>query len=97
MLLSDMVSDGYFNPRSREGSDARRRSPGLCRTNFNPRSREGSDLPASSFMSYWLAFQSALPRGERRCVYSSMTASFYFNPRSREGSDGYNAPLSTVL
>lgn len=33
-----------FNPRSREGSDARRRSSCSGRMHFNPRSHEGSDL-----------------------------------------------------
>ena len=33
----------YFNPRSREGSDAEVKRLGYKAFNFNPRSREGSD------------------------------------------------------
>ena len=41
--MSDDVPGGYFNPRSREGSDRLRRTL-LCPCRyFNPRSREGSD------------------------------------------------------
>ena len=36
--------DSYFNPRSREGSDHRKRHRRRCILYFNPRSREGSDL-----------------------------------------------------
>ena len=34
---------GYFNPRSREGSDVKIGHASTCRSDFNPRSREGSD------------------------------------------------------
>ena len=39
-----MVSDGYFNPRSREGSDYSFIFQEPVFVNFNPRSREGSDV-----------------------------------------------------
>ena len=34
----------YFNPRSREGSDAKCNDLSNLILNFNPRSREGSDF-----------------------------------------------------
>ena len=34
-----------------------------------------------------MAFQSTLPRGERRLVSLQATGQVYFNPRSHEGSD----------
>ena len=57
--------NGYFNPRSREGSDGK-----VCRfvkssSHFNPRSREGSDLDDPGYLSTSSKFQSTLPRGER--------------------------------
>ena len=45
LVFSSLVySPEYFNPRSREGSDARICVPLLHRRYFNPRSREGSDF-----------------------------------------------------
>ena len=38
----------YFNPRSREGSDAAIPDTIVSRVDFNPRSREGSDQQRSS-------------------------------------------------
>ena len=37
----------YFNPRSREGSDAARMHFKWEERDFNPRSREGSDLSST--------------------------------------------------
>ena len=39
----DFFRYGYFNPRSREGSDVCRFSSLSRQNDFNPRSREGSD------------------------------------------------------
>ena len=54
---------------------------------FNPRSREGSDEALLAYISRWLAFQSTLPRRERRSHRPTSAATHDFNPRSREGSD----------
>ena len=54
---------------------------------FNPRSREGSDAPFFAVRGDYQAFQSTLPRGERRLSGGSGHWQTYFNPRSREGSD----------
>ena len=51
----------YFNPRSREGSDAWSGMPGGSCTDFNPRSREGSDSKAGFLPMLVKTFQSALP------------------------------------
>ena len=55
--------------------------------NFNPRSREGSDRQPSEHWRFRQAFQSTLPRGERRGVGGTLIIQDNFNPRSREGSD----------
>ena len=56
----------HFNPRSREGSDLRRRCKSCPDTHFNPRSREGSDFAATASDYQFRIFQSTLPRRERR-------------------------------
>ena len=57
-------------------------------SNFNPRSRVGSDLIPGAVPAQVLAFQSTLPRRERRRgSRSRFQCAAYFNPRSREGSD----------
>ena len=91
MLSVPLVSNttAYFNPRSREGSDAAGLHTAAPVRHFNPRSREGSDVPqdlhllsalcisihapakgATGSLSrapmMWQAFQSTLPRRERR-------------------------------
>ena len=78
----------YFNPRSREGSDA------FCSQqfaklhfDFNPRSREGSDALHQCKAHNQQIFQSTLPRGERRISLMYFYVHRNFNPRSREGSD----------
>ena len=38
-------------------------------------------------MQIWKVFQSTLPQGERRLVWSGITGILNFNPRSRKGSD----------
>ena len=55
----------YFNPRSREGSDALFPVGGFVFDHFNPRSREGSDLTSLVIGSQQDVFQSTLPRRER--------------------------------
>ena len=56
-----LISQSYFNPRSREGSDRIVPSRTMFRWNFNPRSREGSDRGTSFGFSIPPAFQSTLP------------------------------------
>ena len=51
----------YFNPRSREGSDPRRKAHSLPLTDFNPRSREGSDDRRGRGLRLAAEFQSTLP------------------------------------
>ena len=75
-----------FNPRSREGSDNRKRShiDGVGISIRAPARGAtiacGNDNPIS-------LFQSALPRGERPDPPEVLHPFSYFNPRSREGSD----------
>ena len=56
----------YFNPRSREGSDIDFQLYIRTFVDFNPRSREGSDSLRPFLTLGTSAFQSTLPRRERR-------------------------------
>ena len=75
-----------FNPRSREGSDI---------TTGATLAEIGISIRAPARGATWTLterrrsniFQSALPRGERRCTRLSARDFDNFNPRSREGSD----------
>ena len=77
----------YFNPRSREGSDANSLKSMANIANFNPRSREGSDRTDSKTQMEYLNFNPRSREGSdnRSAGMSSRTKNF--NPRSREGSD----------
>ena len=85
-VLYYLILLGYFNPRSREGSDVVLVWLWCVLLYFNPRSREGSDV-----VLVWLwcviVFQSTLPRRERPIHVPAIVWLYYFNPRSREGSD----------
>ena len=59
-----------FNPRSREGSDVCLAADNGRLHHFNPRSREGSDNAVVTRKIWVQAFQSTLPRRERRCRLS---------------------------
>ena len=57
-----------FNPRSHEGSDRGNLPDDFVQLYFNPRSHEGSDGFPRRPMIPRSAFQSTLPRGERRII-----------------------------
>ena len=63
--VRDARAGACFNPRSREGSDPTPYTLHLYGHCFNPRSREGSDTTRLKRTAR-SAFQSTLPRGERR-------------------------------
>ena len=83
----ELVVERYFNPRSREGSDAR------CKRRLTRDRKFQSTLPrgerrCEDHVNLMInEFQSTLPRGERQCNIAVVELDFYFNPRSREGSD----------
>ena len=57
---------GRFNPRTREGCDARHHGPVRAgRHGFNPRTREGCDPYSALMVGSTAAFQSTHPRGVR--------------------------------
>ena len=89
------TATGYFNPRSREGSDFSSLSSKVSfTTDFNPRSREGSDFCRQFSSSILLQFQSTLPRRERPVNVDYCNCNYHhFNPRSREGSDLFHISL----
>ena len=61
------------------------------RFHFNPRSREGSDHASMCIATWFLTFQSTLPRRERPKNHKGLaSAGAHFNPRSREGSDPFS-------
>ena len=85
------VNPVYFNPRSREGSDRKsRRSRPITAISIHAPARGATrsyPIPSVRF-----AFQSTLPRGERRRrLWKMRCRSINFNPRSREGSDAQGA------
>ena len=77
----------HFNPRSREGSDARYagRSPYMCY--FNPRSREGSDGNPDFSGICSRHFNPRSREGSDGAGADDSSGKSNFNPRSREGSD----------
>ena len=77
----------YFNPRSREGSDALRTWQGIPVMYFNPRSREGSDKCSSGLPGGIIISIHAPAKGATLIIASLSPTVFDFNPRSREGSD----------
>ena len=72
-LTRGMLQVHDFNPRSREGSDDGTQLSVRYGCYFNPRSREGSDQSHKPRTAILQAFQSALPRGERRCTSSGIS------------------------
>jgi len=67
---ADLWPARRFNPRSRGGSDTTLGILVGSLISFNPRSRGGSDSNIKLLFSYRVAFQSALPRGERPVLAS---------------------------
>ena len=77
-----------FNPRTREGCDARAISQAREKRDFNPRTREGCDGYSQNSDVAAIIFQSTHPRGVRRLVLPLLCQKeFDFNPRTREGCD----------
>ena len=80
---------GYFNPRSREGSDIMTQSTfGKREISIHAPARGATVL--TTLMLIQTLFQSTLPRGERLKVHEGDADATDFNPRSREGSDDYD-------
>ena len=80
---------GRFNPRSREGSDARTSTTPERSVCFNPRSREGSDVGAIVQKFVFRVSIHAPARGAT-AMQGRQRSRSCFNPRSREGSDAAN-------
>ena len=76
-----------FNPRAREGRDARPTCSLSEARSFNPRAREGRDFvrPLRHFRQN--LFQSTRPRGARHRPGRRAATNSSFNPRAREGRD----------
>ena len=83
----------YFNPRSREGSDAAGLHTAAPVRHFNPRSREGSDVPQDLHLLSALCISIHAPaKGATWQAVRSRRVS-HVNPRSREGGDERPAQL----
>ena len=87
-----MCRDGtvgrYFNPRSREGSDAFLLAVLAVKdVDFNPRSREGSDVRNPCPCQHLINFNPRSREGSDKSIDISFYFFSNFNPRSREGSD----------
>ena len=80
-------SNGYFNPRSHEGSDSPLSVAWLLLVNFNPRSHEGSDEDAAKAAEKLKISIHAPTRGATLLRTLLKAYPVHFNPRSHEGSD----------
>ena len=78
---------GYFNPRSREGSDLFPNGKLFLASYFNPRSREGSDAGVAGYCPANSISIHAPAKGATGTHQKKYWLHRYFNPRSREGSD----------
>ena len=76
-----------FNPRSHEGSDARRSTAPAGATCFNPRSHEGSDVSAARHGDGAHCFNPRSHEGSDTGIQRFRSIRICFNPRSHEGSD----------
>ena len=81
-------SGGYFNPRSRMGSDSVTSNIWRYNMDFNPRSRMGSDGPSDLPREHRGISIHAPAWGATRAERPDWTPVINFNPRSRMGSDG---------
>ena len=78
-----------FNPRSHEGSDARKPTDKQLFKIFQSTLPRGERQKPKLRYRALKGFQSTLPRGERPCrSQEEVPRMVYFNPRSHEGSDG---------
>ena len=84
-------SNGYFNPRSHEGSDSPLSVAWLLLVNFNPRSHEGSDEDAAKAAEKLKISIHAPTRGATTRALIPHSPIINFNPRSHEGSDWNHA------
>ena len=67
-----------------------------CSADFNPRSHERSDDSGVYDSNNTNAFQSTLPRGERRKRKRESKTAEHFNPRSHERSEEHTSELQSV-
>ena len=75
-----------FNPRSREGSDTKRKERRYAKTISIHAPAKGATWYVQRTETIW-TFQSTLPRRERQKTECKDYLHTHFNPRSREGSD----------
>ena len=85
--LTESLTGGYFNPRSREGSDKHRLSPCPC-----PRISIRAPVKGATRYVFILTgtahdFNPRSREGSDSIEMVAVCSDTYFNPRSREGSD----------
>ena len=97
MLLSDMVSDGYFNPRSHEGSDASASSPLLWYNIFQSTLPRGERRISYALHMAIINFNPRSHEGSDQTTTAQSSRIHHFNPRSHEGSDANAAKLGRYL
>ena len=83
----EMLSQKYFNPRTREGCDVVFSFQTCRELDFNPRTREGCDRDGASEKDIRQEFQSTHPRRVRQWNVCLKSLRLNFNPRTREGCD----------
>ena len=81
-----VVTDIYFNPRSRVGNDTECPFSEFWEDISIHVPAWGTTLPSPLYVTY-LKFQSTFPRGERLGARKFGTYILDFNPRSRVGND----------
>ena len=87
-MLMEHGQDGYFNPRSREGSDQRGRDRSLQRQIFQSTLPRGERLLHRTFFEPFQVHFNPRSREGSDTICNVTTVPYrYFNPRSREGSD----------
>ena len=90
-----VVTDIYFNPRSRVGNDTECPFSEFWEDISIHVPAWGTTLPSPLYVTY-LKFQSTFPRGERLGARKFGTYFLDFNPRSRVGNDCVLARVCAV-
>ena len=87
----------YFNPRSREGSDKRRRSSQASRIRFQSTLPRGERQEKAQLCTDATTISIHAPaRGATTEMRKKLPWTIYFNPRSREGSDGQSVSAESI-
>ena len=83
-----MAAGTYFNPHSREGSDAKQLGvKSDFEISIHTPAKGVTNLKGLDIVCVYISIHTPA-KGVTFCILSVLNNSFYFNPHSREGSDG---------